>query len=245
MNPFALRCSCMHVDSLQAPRSGDDIQEYGWVNRHTWQSWRERYVKHKQYFNRMIDEIVADLPLEQLINDPRDGRFGRPHGRRVASSDEEEFDALSEGDGTDEEFDRAYRRGVARPWLGGRATGSTHESSRGKGRRQASWESSPEHRRAPRAAPSSRRDKGKGRADPPHADDMSEDECVSFLDIFLLGAYLTCFHIGRFSVMVLKWSPVSRITRCHRGPPCSPRRRRDRLLLGHPQFRDRPILEVL
>lgn len=38
--------------------------EWAWANqRHTWQSWRERYAKHKEHFNERIDEyLLMDPP---------------------------------------------------------------------------------------------------------------------------------------------------------------------------------------
>ena len=36
----------------------EDPEEYGWVTRHTWQSWRNRYNKNVSRFNAMIDAYV-------------------------------------------------------------------------------------------------------------------------------------------------------------------------------------------
>ncbi|KAG7099369.1 hypothetical protein E1B28_001225 [Marasmius oreades] len=37
-----------------------EVPGYAWVRRHTWQSWRERYKKHCNKLDRIIDEIVSE-----------------------------------------------------------------------------------------------------------------------------------------------------------------------------------------
>ncbi|THH27063.1 hypothetical protein EUX98_g7128 [Antrodiella citrinella] len=79
----------------------DEIMD--WTKRHTWQSWRERYTKHKVTFNRMIEElhfIHPPLPGRRGADarDRRAGRGGRGFVRQYSGDEDEQpqFDELAQ-----------------------------------------------------------------------------------------------------------------------------------------------------
>jgi hypothetical protein len=133
-------------------------------------------VKNKRYFNAVIEEIVADLPPEERIVNPRHERYGLPVRNRAPSfGDEEEIDISLEGNRAEEDSDRTDSPRARQPRSRGHAGGTTaRHASRATGRRRHSWESSPEPRRAP--APSKGPDKGKRRAYPPEEESDGAEE---------------------------------------------------------------------
>lgn len=66
-----------------------DPEHYGWVRRHTWQSWRNRYVKDQDRFDPKIDRFVKRNPHYKEGK----GRYRlsrRSHRKRRAYSESEE-----------------------------------------------------------------------------------------------------------------------------------------------------------
>ena len=82
----------------------ENRHRYPWAARHTWQSWRERYRKRQDFFDPIIERIVAtDLVPREDGNGQY--RFAR---RRVAAGngnrDEEEERSSSEVGEADPEY---------------------------------------------------------------------------------------------------------------------------------------------
>ncbi|KDQ59927.1 hypothetical protein JAAARDRAFT_33515 [Jaapia argillacea MUCL 33604] len=85
---------------------GKARKKMAWTRRHTWQSWRERYIKNSERMDALIDECVKDYPplkdgSGQYHRDRTLGRGGRgqlgdedagsdPEGRREDESELEE-----------------------------------------------------------------------------------------------------------------------------------------------------------
>ncbi|KAF7318619.1 Myb-DNA-bind-2 domain-containing protein [Mycena chlorophos] len=81
----------------QLMANGDALpQEYDWVHRHTWKSWRERYMKDQSRFDALIDELRA--AEGELQDDPPDDadEWDQDHPVR-ADEDEEEEQIIEEG----------------------------------------------------------------------------------------------------------------------------------------------------
>ena len=91
---------------MKEPREEEDLEEYEWVTRHTWHSWRERYVRNQEVLDPIIDQYVEEYPPEERVVDRRDRRFGRRAIRRKRlheTNDESEDDAEDETDIDSEE----------------------------------------------------------------------------------------------------------------------------------------------
>jgi hypothetical protein len=70
-------------------------EEYGWVLRHTWQSWRERYKKRQEWFDERITELAAELkptPYQKYHLSRKPARYFASHraGYEMYREEEEE-----------------------------------------------------------------------------------------------------------------------------------------------------------
>ncbi|KAJ7343144.1 hypothetical protein DFH08DRAFT_702737 [Mycena albidolilacea] len=70
-------------------------EEYGWVLRHTWQSWRERYKKRQGWFDERITELAAELkptPHQKYHLSRKPARYFASHraGYEMYREEEEE-----------------------------------------------------------------------------------------------------------------------------------------------------------
>ena len=90
---------------MKEPRDDDDLDEYDWVKRHSWHSWRERYVRNQAVLDPIIDEFVAVYPPEDRVVDHRDRRFRRPalRQKRLRESNDESEDDSEDGSDIDPE----------------------------------------------------------------------------------------------------------------------------------------------
>lgn len=77
-------------------------EEYGWVLRHTWQSWRERYKKRQEWFDERITELAAELkptPHQKYHLSRKPARYFATHRagyEMYREEEEEEEDELEE-----------------------------------------------------------------------------------------------------------------------------------------------------
>ncbi|KAJ7438499.1 hypothetical protein FB451DRAFT_160259 [Mycena latifolia] len=80
-----------------------DPKEYGWVLRHTWQSWRERYKKNQERFDRVIEEQIVPLGVapHQMYNLSRKAPR-RSGGNRAMEEEEEESENENEDENENE-----------------------------------------------------------------------------------------------------------------------------------------------
>ncbi|KIY52785.1 hypothetical protein FISHEDRAFT_69595 [Fistulina hepatica ATCC 64428] len=97
-----------HLVQLHDPGPGD----YAWVRTHTWQSWRERYVKNKEEMNRRIALVSKELPelephhtYEHTLT-PVDVQPRRRQRATIRSDEEEEMDDETDGQEAGNENDR-------------------------------------------------------------------------------------------------------------------------------------------
>jgi hypothetical protein len=156
----------------KAPEDDDDIQEYEWVNRHPWRSWRERYVKNKRRFNRLIDRFVARQPLAPRVVDRRERRARRSDVISEVDSDHERLFSEDEDIQHADNHD-ATPAGSPDNTRGSR-TGKRHASGRSKSpidlsskrRRTANNREKISKRRSDEPSQGRKQEKGKGRADP-------------------------------------------------------------------------------
>ncbi|KAH7924079.1 hypothetical protein BV22DRAFT_1035591 [Leucogyrophana mollusca] len=91
----------LYQDLMDLPDA--DPEEYAWVNRHTWHSWRERYQKKSSILDPIIIKKVAELDGVglRLAVDPRSrrhGRGGRTRRRSLEEETEEEEEGVSGGE---------------------------------------------------------------------------------------------------------------------------------------------------
>lgn len=92
--------------------------EYEWVNRHTWQSWRERYKRHQEEFDPIIERMAEQLnpsPRRTYDLNRKAGKSYRQPVYYIDSQDEEEEEdnllaTRGEADAENSEEHRAPRR---------------------------------------------------------------------------------------------------------------------------------------
>ncbi|KAI0695586.1 hypothetical protein C8T65DRAFT_833102 [Cerioporus squamosus] len=63
---------------------GDDRAQYPWAQRRSWQSWRERYIKHAAYFDRAVEKQLRGDDFEDdgpAIAPPKTAKDYRVHRR--------------------------------------------------------------------------------------------------------------------------------------------------------------------
>ncbi|KAJ7156994.1 hypothetical protein C8R43DRAFT_411549 [Mycena crocata] len=106
-------------------RSESGEEEFAWVRRHTWQSWRERYKKCKNRFDPLIATLAAKLDVAPhqkyhlSRNAPHSGRAARDEEIYSAEEEEEEEHdgdvanrkRRSSGPGSDQRDAKRVKRG--------------------------------------------------------------------------------------------------------------------------------------
>ncbi len=91
-----------------------DLKHYGWVRRHTWQSWRNRYVKNQEELDPKIDKYLKENPhCKEGKGRYRLSRTNRQK-RRAQSEEDDDEDEDEEEDDEDplpEKDNKAVNRG--------------------------------------------------------------------------------------------------------------------------------------